>query len=84
MTRQCKQCGNSKSDNGRTICGDCERKNIEYRKQCERYAYQLRQEFAVSPPARMMPPELRRPSEMRGRKARSPRVIAESMEDDDE
>lgn len=81
---RCVQCGDAKPDNGWTICGGCERKNIGYRKQCDKYAYDVRQQFALRPPSRMMPPELRQPSEMRGRKLRSPKVAAETWEDKDE
>lgn len=82
--KRCKQCGAAKADNGWTICGGCERKNIEYREQCEKQAYAVCQQFALSPPSRMMPPELRRPSEMRGRKSRSAKIAAETWEDKDE
>lgn len=84
MIRVCKQCGYPKPDNGWLICGACEQKNIDYDKQCEADAYRIRQQFANSPPARMAPPELRRPSEMRGRKLRNPRIAAETLEDRDE
>lgn len=80
----CTQCGNPKPDNGWTICGECCTRNIAYRHECERLAHSIRQEYLRSPPARMQPPELRRPSEMRGRKARSPAVIAHLMESDDD
>lgn len=81
---RCKQCGADKADNGWKICGQCEQKNIDYEKQWQKDAYQIRQEYAKSPPARMSPPELRRPSEMRGRKSRSARLAAETFEDKDE
>jgi predicted amidophosphoribosyltransferase len=79
---RCKQCGKPKDDNGWTICGSCQRKNIEYAKQCERLAYEIRQEFARCPPARMQPPELRRPSERRGRKERYARALPYQHEDE--
>lgn len=80
----CSQCGALKPENGWTICGECEARNIAYRRECERLAYSIRQEFMRSPPARMMPNELRRPSEMRGRKARSPVVAAHLREESDD
>lgn len=81
---RCVQCGGEKPDSVWTICGGCERKNIDYRERCEKQAYAVRQQFALSPPSRMMPPELRRPSEMRGRKSRSAKIAAETWEDKDE
>lgn len=82
--KRCKQCSGEMPDSDWLICTACETRNIDYRRQCDAYAHQVRQEYSLRPPSRMMPSELRRPSEMRGRKSRSAKIAAETWEDNDE
>lgn len=71
MILRCTQCGAVKPDTGWKICGACFEKNQRYRRECDELAVRLHREFQQSPPAAQQPHELRRPSGMRGRKARS-------------
>lgn len=80
----CKQCGQPKPDNFWTICSACLEANAAYAKETERLAYSLRQEFARKPPGGFKVPELRRPSEQRGRKARYARTLPHQREDEDD
>lgn len=68
--RRCRQCGKPKPDTGWKICAACYEANVKYRAASDETARKIRQEFQESPPSAMQPPELRRPSETRGRKAR--------------
>lgn len=80
----CKQCGQPKPDNFWTICSACLEANAAYAKETERLAYSFRQEFARKPPSGVKAPELRRPSEQRGRKARYARALPYQQKDDDD
>lgn len=83
--RRCRQCGKAKPDNGWTVCAACFDANIAYRKASDALARRMHRDFQQSPPSPMRPHELRRPSEMRGRKAR-PAYLAPYLKDieDDE
>jgi hypothetical protein len=84
MKLRCKQCGQPKPDNGWRICGPCSDSNQRYWRECEKLALALRHEFQRSPPGRQLPTEMRRPSEMRGRKCRAPRLAAHLRDDGDD
>lgn len=78
----CKQCGKPKSDNGWTICGSCQQKNVEYEQECINLARALRQEFARRPPRSSE--SFRSHVEMRGRKARHAVTASHQQEDRDD
>lgn len=87
MILRCKQCGQPKPENGWTICGECQAKNIEYEKRCEEYARSVRQEFMRSAPGRCcecLPGGGHRRSEMRGRKARHAVVASHTFEPEED
>jgi predicted amidophosphoribosyltransferase len=71
VTLRCTQCGEIKPDTGWKICAACFERNQRYRHECDELAMRLHHEFQDSPPSKQQPPELRRPSETRGRKSRA-------------
>lgn len=80
----CRQCGRRKIDDLWKTCFACMEANAKYRIESERLAYAVRQEFARCPPGGVKAPELRRPSEQRGRKARYARSLPYQQEDRDD
>ena len=45
MALRCKQCGDTKDDNGWTVCGECMTRNEKYRRQCITEARRIRSEW---------------------------------------
>jgi predicted amidophosphoribosyltransferase len=68
---RCPQCGAVKPDNGWKVCAACFDKNQRYQHECDKLAMRLHHEFQRKPPTGQLPRELRRPSEMKGRKSRA-------------
>ena len=85
MALRCKQCGDTKDDNGWTVCGECMTRNDKYRHQCVIEARRIRKELAKTLCRTFREPGARL-CEMKDRKARAPRVVGcqpEEFDDDD-